>query len=678
MGKGGSLRATTVPAPSSSPPPCPPDPNPQGFTAPFSNIANDHDDFINQLRVMITRTESVTADDLLSISCGSSAASTIACEVVLPSDGLAAALTTAIEGKHLSVYIGRVGYIAVITGTDSPAQPTSTAAPRPTTTVTVVFNGVPEGADEAAWITAINASLVVTGTIGAGDLATVVFTPHVDGLYATVAVRSATAAAAIARAAAAQRFRVAIGSMTYSGKLSSLPSDSTAPTTPAVTSRAVKTEPPASTAHPAEDGFVWLNEYTADNENIMDCSAGHDWSGIVISKMPVGCHRFQHEATKQDEFNFLALDQGTGAVSQFGMVCDTQCSSCISNQATGMEFNSCQSTWGGSVAVYPAERHCLGASYIEVADGALSIFRYSGAQCELDTDLSDTLYIRNYPAPVTGAAATCTADGSTGTFYALTRTADENGEVFFSGQLGCSDSDCSDGCTEIAAWQEGACEADKNGKGIRIWETTNVLKECASAAGVQQQPIEESGQGAQLSAAEVEVFPAEIITETAPAVGTEAQSSADDKATAEVDATAVLVIVNQTEDRISGAPAAPADATAPATNVTAAPKLPDESRMWESVPVKQLRVGAAVHQSLTQQSAPSPDAPGYNRQFYALLLAGAGVLAVSFVVIGVLYRRKHASRSPPGEEDIMRDFRAYAEASGHTDDYHDDRLITDI
>ena len=247
--------------------------------------------------------------------------------------------------------------------------------------------------------------------------------------------------------------------------------------------------------------------------------------------------------------------------------------------------------------------------------------------------------------------------------------------MFFSGKLGCSDSDCSEGCTEIAAWQEGACQADQNGKGIRIWETTNVLKECASAAGVQQQPIEESGQGAQLSAAEVEVFSAEIDTETAPAVGTEAQGSADDKATAEVDATTVPVILNQTEDRISGAPAAPADATTPATNVTAAPKLPDESQMWESVPVKQLRVGAAVHQS--PAAAPSPDALGYNRQFYALLLAGAGVLTVSFVVIGVLYRRKQTTCSPPGEEDIMRDFRAYAEASGF-DDYHDDRLITDI
>lgn len=638
---------------------------------------------------MMTRTDTVTADDVLSISCGSSATSTIACEVVLPSDSLAAALTSAVEGKHLSVYIERVGYIAVITGSDAPAQPTqptSTAAPRPSTTVTVVFNGVPEGANEAAWITAINASLVVSGTIGAGDLATVVFAPHANDLYATVAVRSATAAAAISRAAAAQRFRVAIGSVTYVGKLSSLPIDGTSSTTLAVTSREVVTEPPASTAHPTEAGFVWLNEYTSDNENIMDCSAGHDWSGIVISKMPVGCHRFQHEATKQDEFNFLALDPATSAVSQFGMVCDTQCSSCISNQATGMEFNSCQSTWGGSVAVYPAERHCLGASYIEVEDGALTIFRYSGAQCDLDTDLSDTLYARNYPAPVTGEAAACTADGSTGTFYALTRTSDENGEVFFSGHLGCSDSDCSEGCTEIAAWQEGACQADKDGKAIQIWETTNVLKECASAAGVQQQPIDESGQPVQFSAAEVELSPAELVVETAPTAGTEAESSADNEAAPEVDTTAAPVVLNQTEDRTlsdtqsdssGGASAAPPAAAAPASNDTAAPKLPDESQMWgESVPVKALRLGASVHQS--PAVAPSSEEHVYNKQIYALLLAGAGVLTVSFVVIGVLYRRKHASRSPPGEEDIMRDFRAYAEASGHADDYHDDRLITDI
>jgi len=398
-----------------------------------------------------------------------------------------------------------------------------------------------------------------------------------------------------------------------------------------------------------------------DNENIMDCSAGHDWSGIVISKMPTGCHRFQHAPTKQDEYNFLELNADTGGVARFGMICDPQCSSCISQQESGMAFNNCQQTWGGSVSVYPEGGHCLGASYIEVDDGALSLFRYSGTACNLDTDPSDTLYVRNYPAPVTGEAASCTADGSTGKYYALARTADNDGTIFFSGKMDCTDSDCTEGCTEVDSWQEGMCHADAEGNGMKIWESVNVLKECSSDTGVQQQPAaDEEQQQAMVSMAEV----AEMSEIAVPI-------DIDDTET-----TSAPIILNQTE-----APAILNHTTVATTMAVGTSssddvaKLPNETQQWTSIQVKQLRMGASVHQTAT---SPTQSSESFNKQIYALLIAGAGVLAVALAVIGVLYRRKHADRrTPPGEEDIMRDFRAYAESNGYSD-YSDERLITDI
>lgn len=636
-----------------------------GFQAKYESIYPDGiDDFVAQLKVMISRTDAgITTGDILGVTVSGSDTGTIVCDVALASDQLVASLTEAVVARHLSVYINRVGYIATI-GT-KPPLPTTIAPPRsnPFYTVTVVFEADYDAHDLELFSDAINASLIVTKTIGPADLARVIFTKGDGMIYATVVLRSANAAAAVTRRAVASQFRVAVGAATYIAKLSSLPSNSTS--TPPT--RPVATTLPASTAHPTEHGFIWLNEYTSDNENIMDCSAGHDWSGIVISKMPVGCHRFQHAATKQDEFNFLGLDADTGDVSRFGMICDPQCSSCISQQESGMAFNNCQQTWGGSVSVYPEGGHCLGASYIEINDGALSLFRYSGATCDLQNDPSDTLYIRNYPPSSTGSTASCVADGTTGKFYALTRTTDNDGAVFFTGKMDCTDAECTEGCTKVDSWQEGTCHTDANGKGMKIWESINVLKECSSETGVQLQPAAGKQQEAIVSVADIVKFEAYNNTNTT------SESDGANKSSI----TPFLDIQNNTHASTTSnkTTTVAISVTTKSVGSEAGKELPNESQKWDGITAKDMRTRASVHQTATFSNTSNES---YNKQIYALLIAGAGVLGVALVVIGVIYGRKHSvRRTQPEEEDIMRDFRVYAQSNGYSDQY-DERLITDI
>lgn len=262
-----------------------------------------------------------------------------------------------------------------------------------------------------------------------------------------------------------QKFVVLFGQQTYTAKLAE-PGLSTAPP--------MKTSIPSKiTRHPSVNGYVWLNEYTSDNENNNECTVGHDWSGIVISRMPVGCHRFQHIPSQQDEMNHLVLEEGNRAtVKSLGMICDTTCRNCVTRSDT-VPYKSCIETWGGSIALYSSEKaYCTGGGYVEIAEGAISIFRYTSNHCNLETDASASLYIRNYPSPTNGN--TCSRDGTTGKYYQLMRYT-KGSIVFFEGMLDCVDAECSYGCSEIKGWQEGACNLDTKGDAIQIWESSKVL-----------------------------------------------------------------------------------------------------------------------------------------------------------------------------------------------------------
>merc|ERR1719218_52299 len=87
-----------------------------GFQAKYESIYPDGiDDFVAQLKVMISRTDAgITTGDILGVTVSGSDTGTIVCDVALASDQLVASLTEAVVARHLSVYINRVGYIATI------------------------------------------------------------------------------------------------------------------------------------------------------------------------------------------------------------------------------------------------------------------------------------------------------------------------------------------------------------------------------------------------------------------------------------------------------------------------------------------------------------------------------------------------------------------------------------
>merc|ERR1719218_218190 len=114
-----------------------------GFQAKYESIYPDGiDDFVAQLKVMISRTDAgITTGDILGVTVSGSDVGTIVCDVAVASDQLADSLTKAVAARHLPVYINRVGYIATLGSQPFPTMPATTAPPRPDTlfTVTVVF-----------------------------------------------------------------------------------------------------------------------------------------------------------------------------------------------------------------------------------------------------------------------------------------------------------------------------------------------------------------------------------------------------------------------------------------------------------------------------------------------------------------------------------------------------------
>lgn len=517
------------------------------FLAKYEAIEQDIEDFTKQFNVMMFRTGAVDSGDVLSVQIDASEHGYIVTTVSVASESAAYKLTDAVLGRHLSVYIGKVGYIGVIPGE---------ALPKVTTPVPDTTPGAAPKQPET---------------------------------------RAPTQA---------------------------------------------PTQTPPTTEHPSVNGYVWLSEYTADNEDIGECSTGHAWSGMVLSRMPVGCHRFQHAMTQQDEYNFLGLSDGKA--SKFGMICDPSCSSCIS-QEVDLEYSSCVGTWGGSITVYPAGDVCIGASYVELSEGGLSISRFSEPGCDIAADPKSTLYLRNYPAPDTTADATCRADGSRGKYYALSRIADENGAVFYNGKLDCTDSDCTEGCTEVDSWQEGSCHSDDStGHGVRIELSLDALSICSSdASGAKSDPI--------ISAQSLD------ISEPAEEQELPASSPSD------------------------GAP----NATSPAPYANATARRAPESTPGSTVAALDQRTGAdvdVVQQSTTTDGMGAPE----NKRITAVMIAAGCVVGIAFVTIGLIHKRKQALVAQVETDEDDEDFYAEYDYNSYNqydrfDDYHDDdRLIQEI
>jgi hypothetical protein len=416
------------------------------------------------------------------------------------------------------------------------------------------------------------------------------------------------------------------------------PDATTQPTTTRATTVATTTVPTTfnpnatTTEHPSLKGFVWLNEYTSDIENLDDCSTGGDWSGVVISRMPIGCHRFTHAQTKQDEYNWLSLENG--ASNHFGMVCDPQCKSCIS-QVEDFAYGGCSATWGGSVSITTqSDDPCIGATYLDTSEGTISVFKYSTAGCDLMANPATTLYIRNYPDVPMNAQATCTRDGTTDTFYKLTRVADEKGAVFYNGMLGCSDDECSVGCTAVQSWQENSCNRAADGTGMRIANANNALSECVS--NVEEQHI------AHIDSADISSTEEPITTTTAP--------------------------VNNTTNNIT-------------TSTTRAPIVNTTTRAPLTLPASTTQAPAVQDES---QGGANNKAEPENKELLAVMIAVGGVMAVAFLMAGILHTRKLRQREIEAnvyddDEDLYDeyDYNGYSKYDA-AEEWDDDRLVTDI
>lgn len=623
-----------------------------GFTAAFDSISEDIDDFKNQVEVMMSRTEALGADDILDVAVSSTRAGQIGCTATVATSDHAAALTTAIEGKHLSVYINRVGYIAVLLHEDVTTKPTvgftTTDTVLPSMfNVSVIFDADPGDVDLAEFATEINTSLVVSGVATPSDIITVDIVPYMTNTYALITVKTLEAVSAIETATIDGKFRVALHSRTYTARLSSMPQPTTTKEVPTTVSTRLR----KTTEHPSVNGFVWLNEFTSDNEDINDCSTGHDWSGVVVSKMPVGCHRFIHEQTHQDEFNFLELDPDTGNITRFGMICDIGCTSCINNADPSTQFNDCQTTWGGSVSINENDKHCLGAAYLDHSNETVSILQYTTSSCNFDEDPSTVLYVRNYPPPLENDQ--CKADGSTGTFYMLNKKQTQKGLVF-SGRLGCTDNECNDDCTIVEEWEEGSCHLSSKGNGLALWNSNNILQDC-SGYNVQRDD-EQSHESNELLAV------AELTASSNERPGSQTPRSPHT-------ATLPKNIEQMSVDYVPDDPSK----HAAKSNTRIQYNSNDVESLSQMPPQVKSNNSVMLH-----RSSNSEDPVGFNRTVEALLIAGAGGLGLAFVIIGLLYKRNKLNKPIAHDEvDIMKDFRQYVESDGYGE-YHDDRLITDI
>jgi len=494
-------------------------------------------------------------------------------------------------------------------------------------------------------------------------------------------------------------------------------------TTPEVTTTAKSTE------HPSIKGYVWLNEYSADNEDITDCSATDEWSTIVVSRMPVGCHRFQHTRTHQDEYNFVNLENGHA--SQFGMICDAMCSSCIS-QVENLTYSDCIGTWGGSVSMYPAGPYCVGGAadgMNEIDENAVTINRYSTQGCDLDTNAATVLYTRNYPPVVMESELTCVADGTTDKFYALSKVSDDQGDVFFNGLLDCTDSDCKENCITVNLWQEGSCQRDSaTGNGIQIANTRDTLETCASSflSGTES---EENGpqtvhivstnaaDNMMVNTESIDSFAPQKITENGlESISKHDESSVQKENSSNLSPVAkALGISNSANKKLilsevskSGSEPGFSGATTPGSEILSdvgAPvssaeqsdketptQMKGDSTLLVANTITNHNVKRPVANSMVSEAIEETPA-GENTKMRNVLIAAGCVMGIAFVTIGIIYRHKIANRNyGPGSQAIdddddddddlymEYDYECYNQYDllVDRDRYQDERLVTII
>ena len=305
-------------------------------------------------------------------------------------------------------------------------------------------------------------------------------------------------------------------------------------------------------------------------------------------------------------------------------------------------YGGCSATWGGSVSITSQDNDpCIGATYLDTSEGTTSIFRYSMAGCDLNANPATTLYIRNYPDIPMNTNATCKRDGTTNSFYTLSRVADENGEVYYNGMVGCSDDRCSVGCTVVNSWQEGSCNRAADGTGMRIANANTALSECVSS-DVEEQHI------AHTDAADAKVAIAEV-----------GLSSTEEPVTT----TTAVVRTNNTVTNTTSAPVVNTTTRAPLTTAGSTTQ------------------GAVQDETDTEKQT---EAPEENKELEAVMIAVGGVMAVAFLMAGVLHTRKMRQREIEAnlyddDEDLYDeyDYNGYSKYDA-AEDWEDDRLVTDI
>ena len=317
-------------------------------------------------------------------------------------------------------------------------------------------------------------------------------------------------------------------------------------------------------------------------------------------------------------------------------------------------------------------------------------------------------------------ASECHADGTTGKYYALSKVADEHGDVFYNGILDCLDSECSEDCITVSLWQEGSCQRDSTtGHGIQIASTLDTLQTCASAFPYETKVAGEEDNSAQIvhiagtdnsktnnnadagGMVHIEAINTDVVEkeEAPPPVpmsndrSTIIPQSNTTQQTKSIISTTVPGVVANTTDKsntLSGV-TAPAGKSTILSGVTA-PASSKQNAVPQMHTLKNAVTATHHDDTLTIANMVGPvmtksgDKAGGKMK--TVMIAAGCVMGVALVTIGLIYRQKIArnydSVSQESDDDDDDDFyteydyECYKQYDQLADRYEDERLITVI
>eukprot|EP00041_Stephanoeca_diplocostata_P016871 m.334691 g.334691 ORF g.334691 m.334691 type:complete len:580 (-) comp20511_c0_seq2:1373-3112(-) len=224
---------------------------------------------------------------------------------------------------------------------------------------------------------------------------------------------------------------------------------------------------------------IYMNVYRADQAIDANCAIGGKFQEVVISRMNPGITAYRDDVDNYNRYLDLDWDeqQHKNIIKKVGFLCAYKNDSCqyYINDAKWLQcYDETKVT--GSIAFYPPSDICYGSNNLQLDQGGIMTYTFSGDTCTDDLNLQPNtmLTIRGYPRPTN----TCMPDGNTNSkrgWFRMAVNASSAAQLRFDGVLGCKNSDCTNCAVTLNDVPAGACVVTSSGA-LRLGKNEDLVR----------------------------------------------------------------------------------------------------------------------------------------------------------------------------------------------------------